>query len=85
MRRRDGGRGRGGVHEAYRQLLFTCMVHRSPEVAIAQLKEIRDYLGTTDPTTLGAAFLLEEAGYVRAYDVMTLPFDIGEEPVPCLG
>lgn len=72
MRRRDAGAGAGGVHEAYRRLLFTCMVYSSPEEAIAQLKSIRDYLGTTDPMLLGAAFLLEQEGYARAHEALRL-------------
>lgn len=70
-------RGRGGVHEAYRRLRRTGCCHSQPGHAIAQLKEIGDYLDTTDPALLGAAFLLEQEGYERAYEVLAL-FDPAE-------
>ena len=43
----------------------------------AQLADIAAYLGTTEPIELGAALLLEQAGYERTQ--VQLALDLGEE------
>lgn len=49
----------------------------TPEQERAHLAEIATYIGETDPTTIGAAWLLEQAGYERSQ--LSLP---GEEAAP---
>jgi len=53
------------IEEAYRQVRRTGCVYGSPEEVKAQLADIAAYLGTKDPIELGAALLLEQAGYER--------------------
>ncbi|HEU5105887.1 MAG TPA: hypothetical protein VFU11_08595 [Solirubrobacterales bacterium] len=54
------------IGEAYRRVRRTGCVYGTPEELKAQLTDIAAYLGTEDPTELGAALLLERAGYERA-------------------
>jgi hypothetical protein len=51
------------IEEAYRRVRATGCVYGSPEELKAQLADIAAYLGTKDPIELGAALLLEQAGY----------------------
>lgn len=53
------------IEEAYRRVRRTGCVYGSPEQVKAQLAGIAAYLGTKDPIELGAALLLEQAGYER--------------------
>jgi hypothetical protein len=68
------------VEEAYREVRRTGCVHGTPEEVKAQLAEIADYLGTLDPIELGAALLLEQAGYERTRVQLRLP--LGGELAP---
>jgi hypothetical protein len=68
------------IEEAYRQVRRTGCVYGTPEELKAQLADIADYLGTTDPIELGAALLLEQSGYERTQ--VQLQLDLGGEPVP---
>jgi hypothetical protein len=54
------------VAEAYRLVRRTGCVYGSPEEVKARLADIAAYLGTKDPIELGAALLLEQAGYERS-------------------
>lgn len=65
------------IEEAYRQVRRTGCVHGSPEEVKAQLADIAAYLGTKDPIELGAALLLEQAGYERTQ--VQLRLDLAEE------
>jgi hypothetical protein len=67
------------IEEAYRQVRRTGCVYGSPEEVKAQLADIAAYLGTKDPIELGAALLLEQAGYERTQ--MQLQLDIAGEVV----
>lgn len=60
------------VAEAYSRVRHTCNVHGTEKEVRAQLKDIARYLGTTDPIELGAALLLEQAGYERAHVQLSL-------------
>ena len=53
------------IEEAYRQVRRTGCVYGTPEELKAQLADIAAYLGSRDPVELGAALLLEQAGYER--------------------
>lgn len=68
------------VEEAYRQVRRNGCVYGTPEELKAQLADIADYLGTKDPIELGAALLLEQAGYERTQ--VQLQLDLAVEPVP---
>lgn len=65
------------IEEAYRQVRRTGCVYGSPEEVKAQLADIAAYLGTKDPIELGAALLLEQAGYERTQ--VQLQLDLAEE------
>ncbi|MBS1895474.1 MAG: hypothetical protein JST59_29595 [Actinobacteria bacterium] len=67
------------VEEAYRQVRHTGCVHGSPEEVKAQLADIAAYLGTKDPIELGAALLLEQAGYEHTRVQLRLDLDGGGE------
>jgi len=54
------------IEDAYREVRRTGCVYGTPEELKAQLADIADYLDTKDPIELGAALLLEQAGYERA-------------------
>jgi len=54
------------VEEAYRRVRKTGCVYGTPEELKAQLTDIAAYLGTKDPLELGAALLLEQAGFERS-------------------
>ena len=66
------------VEEAYRQVRRTGCVHGSPEDVKAQLVDIAAYLGTKDPIELGAALLLEQAGFARTQ--MQLQLELAGAP-----
>lgn len=73
------------IEEAYRQVRRTGCVYGRPEELKAQLADIAVYLGTTDPIELGAALLLEQAGYERTQVQLQLDLaeeTVGGEPVP---
>ena len=55
-------------------------VHGGPVELKAQLAEIAEYLGTTDPIELGAALLLEQAGCERTQIQLELQFEPGDRP-----
>ncbi len=65
------------IEEAYRQVRRTGCIYGTPEKLKAQLADIAEYLGTKDPIELGAALLLEQAGYERTQ--MQLQLDFAEE------
>ena len=65
------------IEEAYRQVRRTGCIYGSPEEVKAQLADIVAYLGTNDPIELGAALLLEQAGYDRTQ--VRLQLDLAEE------
>ena len=67
----------GGVHEAYRRLIAHGCAHGRKQDVLAQLADIRDYLRTTDPLELGAAFLLEQAGCERGQEQLAFALDDG--------
>jgi hypothetical protein len=54
------------IEEAYRQVRKTGCVYGTEREVKAQLADIAAYLGTKDPTELGAALMLEQAGYERS-------------------
>lgn len=66
---------RAGIHEAYRRVKRTGCVYGSQQVVMAQLKSISKYLDSKDPIELGAALLLEQAGYERSHVQLTLELD----------
>jgi hypothetical protein len=68
------------IEEAYRRVRRTGCVYGTPDQLKAQLADISDYLGTKDPIELGAALLLEQAGYERTQLQMQL--DLAGETVP---
>ena len=60
------------IEEAYRRVVKTGFAYGSAEEVKAQLADIAAYLGTKDPIELGAALLLEQAGYERAHVQLSL-------------
>lgn len=66
---------RAGIHEAYRRVKHTGCVHGSQRQIMAQLKSISKYLDSNDPIELGAALLLEQAGYERSHVQLTFELD----------
>lgn len=68
------------IAEAYRRLAKTGFAYGGPEEVKAKLADIATYLGTKDPVELGAAFLLEQAGYERSQ--MQLSLDGSREDRP---
>ena len=66
---------RGGVHEAYRQVKHTGCVYGTQDEVMAWLRDISEYLDTKDPIELGAALLLEQAGYERSQVQLTFELD----------
>lgn len=68
------------IEEAYRQVRRTGCVYGSPHELKAQLADIAAYLGTGDPIELGAALLLEQAGYERTQ--VQLELDLERAPMP---
>lgn len=71
------------VEEAYRQVRRTGFAYGSTEEVKAQLADIAEYLGTKDPIELGAALLLEQAGYERTQLQLQLTDEPGVgAPVP---
>ena len=69
------------IDEAYRRVRRTGCVYGSPEEVKTQLADIAAYLGAKDPIELGAALLLEQAGYERTQVQLQLEFAEGA-PVP---
>ena len=65
----------GGVHEAYRRVKKTGCVYGSQDEVMAWLHSISEYLGTKDPIELGAALLLEQAGFKRTTVQLRLELD----------
>ncbi|MBS1861905.1 MAG: hypothetical protein JSS68_09350 [Actinobacteria bacterium] len=69
------------IEEAYRRVRRSGCVHGSPEDVKSQLADIAAYLGTKDPIELGAALLLEQAGYERTR--VQLQFELAGAPAEC--
>ncbi len=57
---------RGGIYKAYTDIRKTGCVYGSKQQVTAWLEEISEYLATKDPNVLGAALLLEQAGFERS-------------------
>jgi hypothetical protein len=70
------------IDEAYRQVRKTGCVFGTAQEIKAQLTDIAVYLGTEDPIELGAALLLEQAGYERSQLQLSLDIAGEAEPVP---
>ncbi len=66
---------RAGIQEAYSRVRHTGCVHGSHKEIMAQLKSISQYLDSKDPIELGAALLLEQAGYERSQVQLILELD----------
>ena len=64
-----------GVHEAYRRVKHTGCVYGTQDEVMAWLQDISEYLDTKDPIELGAALLLEQAGYERSQIQLTFELD----------
>jgi hypothetical protein len=65
------------VYDAYRGLASNGVMVYPKEEALARLRSIAEYLGTTDPIELGAAYLLELAGCERGREQLALALALG--------